>query len=373
MSETLLREKQPTAADLVATIRDAGVAGAGGAGFPTYSKWERTDEVDALLMNHQESEPNYFIDKWLGREHATAFASLFEFLLDEVLDVVVVSAKYKDRDHLRALERLTEGVVYSPDQLPVDHTEESGVVFAYTDNTYQYGMESVLLNVVADTVVGNGLPMDHGWLVQNTETLYNVSRAWTERTPVTRTYVHVGGNVPQHRFLDVPVGTPAQTLLDAAGISKDGLAPDSVLVTGGPGWCFPVDGGPEAFGVRKHTNCLMVLDSATVERHTLGGDRIDVLAATDWTERAFETEPSERIRPETVHVPLVSNPDIGVVEPSEPTVAAGETVETGDRIAEPSATGVSIPQHASVDGRVIAVEETNITIQAEQPQDSELL
>ncbi|SDJ58974.1 RnfC Barrel sandwich hybrid domain-containing protein [Halovenus aranensis] len=365
MTGTIVRTERPAAADIVAAARDAGVAGAGGAGFPTYSKWERIDEVDALLMNHQESEPNYFIDKWLGREHPSTFASLFEVLLEELLDVVVVSAKWKDRDHLRTLERLTDGVVYSPDQLPVDRSEESGVVFAYTDNTYQYGMESVLLNVVADTVIGDGLPMDHGWLVQNTETLYNVYRAWTEGAPVTRTYVHVGGNVPQHRFLDVPVGTPAQTLLNAAGLSDGELAPDSVLVTGGPGWCFPVDAAPEAVGVRKHTNCLMVLDRETVDQHTLGGDRIDVLEATDWTERAFETEPSQRIDPETVHVPLVTNPDIGVVEPSEPTVAVGQTVEAGDRIAAPSATGVSIPQHASVDGRVTAVGETSITIRTE--------
>ncbi|WP_436902469.1 NADH dehydrogenase subunit [Halovenus halobia] len=365
MTESLVREKRPTETGLVATIRDAGVAGAGGAGFPTYSKWDRIDEVDALLVNHQESEPNYFIDKWLGREHATAFASLFEFLLKELLDVVVVSAKDKDRDHLRALERLTGGTVYTPGQLPVDQTTESGVVFAYTDDTYQYGMESVLLNVVADTVIGDGLPMDHGWLVQNTETLYNVFRAWTERAPVTRTYVHVGGNVPRHRFLDVPVGTPAQTVLDAAGFSEGELDSDTLLVSGGPGWCFPVDGAPDTVGVRKHTNCLMVLDSATADRHTLGSDRIDVLETADWTERAFETEPSERIEPETVHVPLVTNPEIGVVTPSEPTVTVGETVETGDRIAEPTGTGVSIPQHASVDGRVTAVGETTISIEAE--------
>ncbi|MFC7059021.1 hypothetical protein [Halovenus salina] len=363
MTGTIVRTERPAADDIVATAREAGVAGAGGAGFPTYSKWERVDEVDCLLMNHQESEPNYFIDSWLGSEYAARFASLFDSLLNELLDVVVVSAKWKDREGLRRLERLTDGTVYSPAELPLDPTEESGVVFAYTDNTYQYGMESVLLNVVAGTVIGDQLPMDHGWLVQNTETLYNLSRAWTDNAPVTRTYVHVGGNVPRHRFLDVPVGTSAETLLDAAGVTAGG--PESVLVTGGPGWCFPVDTDPSAFGVRKHTNCLMLLDRETVDQHTLGGDRIDVLATRDWTERAVETEPSERIEPETVRVPLVTNPDIGIVKPSEPTVAVGECVDAGDRIATPSATGVSIPQHATIDGRVTAVEEASISIRAE--------
>lgn len=366
MTETIVRTEFSAPTDIVAVTRAAGVAGAGGAGFPTYAKWKRVNEVNYLLMNHQESEPNYFIDKWLGQEHPAAFASLFKFLLDEFFEVVIVSAKRKDRDCLRVLERLTDGTVYSPDQLPLDPTEESGVVFAYTRNTYQFGMENVLLNVVAETVIDDSLPMDHGWLVQNTETLYNLSRALTEGVPVTRTYVHVGGNVPQHRFLDVPIGTSAETLLQAAGLPRSRLEADSVLVTGGPGWCFPIDAAPEQFGVRKHTNCLMVLDRATVDEYTLGGDRIDVLEAGDWSEREYETEPSERISPDTVRIPLVTNPNMRVIESSDPTVAVGETVEVGDRVAAPSTTGVSIPQHASIDGRVTAVEETSITIQAVQ-------
>ena len=200
-----------------ARLQETGVAGAGGAGFPTYAKWERLDDVEYLLMNHQESEPNYRIDRWLAATHPQVFADLFEVVLSQVLDVVVIAAKQKDRSHLRPLENATDGRVVLPEDLPIDASSESGVVFAYTDDTYQYGMESVLLNTVANTVLSEGVPMDHGWLVQNTETLFNIQAAFREERPVTRKYVHVDGANVTHRFLDVPIGTPASDVLAAAG------------------------------------------------------------------------------------------------------------------------------------------------------------
>ncbi|PSP19862.1 hypothetical protein BRC62_01185, partial [Halobacteriales archaeon QH_10_67_13] len=97
-------------------LRRGGVSGAGGAGFPTYAKWEHLEKVEYLMVNHQESEPVYTGDKWLGRARPEKLAALFEWLLAEHLEAVVVSAKAGDREH----------------------------------------------------------STDRGWLVQNTETLYNV-------------------------------------------------------------------------------------------------------------------------------------------------------------------------------------------------------
>ncbi|TYT62081.1 NADH dehydrogenase subunit [Natrialba swarupiae] len=354
-------------ADGVERIRDAGVAGAGGAGFPSYAKWERADSTEYLLVNHQESEPNYVVDKWLGKTRASAFAELFDRLLEDVFDVIVVSAKRTDREgYLRALEAETGGTVRTPDELPLEVETESGVVFAYTDPTYQYGMESVLLNVVADTVIGSDLPADHGWLVQNTETMSNISRAFREQRPVTSTYVHVDGDVPRHRFLEVPIGTPASTVLEAAGAPIESLPSDAVVASGGPGWCFELECGPREFGITKATNGLLVLEESTVEANTLGDGRIDVLESRDWTERALETEPTATLEPDRVRIPLVTNPAFeGTVDPARPIVAPGDRVDRGDVVAGPRSDGISIPQHASIDGTVTAVTDSNVEITAD--------
>jgi Na+-translocating ferredoxin:NAD+ oxidoreductase RnfC subunit len=348
---------------IATTIRDAGVSGAGGAGFPTHAKWQRLDEVDHLLVNHQESEPVYYMDRWLGRERAHAFAALFEALLDSALETVVVTPKLKDRDWTRPLEAVTDATVYLPDELPIDADDESGVVFAYTGDEYKYGMETVLLNVATGTVVaGDDLPMDHGWIVQNTETLWNIYRALDRGEPTTRTFVHVAGNVLQHRFLDVPVGTPAADILDAAGRPLGSLSDAEVLLNGGPGWCFRTDGTPAEFRVSKRTNALLVLGTETVAANTYGDGRIEVLDARDWDDD-HETTPTT-LDPDAVGVPLVSNPSIGPVSPGVPQVSPGDRVQRRDVIATPG-DGISNAHHAPIDGIVTDVSETRIDIRSD--------
>ncbi|MFP4590452.1 MAG: NADH dehydrogenase subunit [Halobacteriales archaeon] len=347
--------------DIASTIQRAGVAGAGGAGFPSYAKWERVDEVDHLMVNHQESEPTYYIDKWLGKTEAEAFGDLFEALLETHLQTVVVGCKEKYREEwMGPLEEAAPGTVYTPDELPVDADDESGVVYAYTVDNYQLGMESVLLNMAADTVIGKDLPMDHGWIVQNTETLYNIHAAITEGVPVTSKWVHAAGNVPQHRFLEVPVGTPARDILAAGGLEE---VPEGQLVAdGGPGWCFACERDLDVYPVSKRTNALLVLDEDVVEENTLGQGRINVLEAYDWDAVETEREPTERLEPDRVYVPRITNPDFeGIVTPAEPVVAAGDTVAVGDVVAEPGE-GISTYQHASIDGTVADVTDDHVVI-----------
>ena len=366
MPDTIQLFDQKQVSELAVTIRNAGIAGAGGAGFPTYAKWERIDEVDALMVNHQESEPNYAIDKWLGQQRADDLGRLFEALLDRAIDLVVIGAKEVDRaEWMGQLESATDATVYRPDDLPIDAENESGVVIAYTDDIYQLGMESVLLNKVADVILGQDLPMDHGWIVQNTETLVSIHDALLENKPMTRKYVHVDGNGTRHRFLEVPIGTPGADLLEAGGLSPAALPEDAVLADGGPGWCFEIEEDPDEFGVRKRTNCVLTLDRETVDAHTFGNDRIDVQQVTSWKEGDHETEPSATLEPAVVHIPLITNPAFeGIVQPSQPIVREGDAVSNGEMIAVPAPEGISIPQHASMQGEVIEVTEHRITIRS---------
>lgn len=354
--------------EIVTTLRNAGIAGAGGAGFPAHAKWQHLSSVSSLLMNHQESEPNYYIDKWLGRERADDLATFFDALLAEQLDRVVVGAKEKDRDPwLTDLEAATDGTVYGPGDLPIDPAAESGVVFAYTDDKYEYGMESVLLRIVAGVAMREDLPMDHGWLVQNTETLCNIVEALDEGDAIARKYVHVDGNVPDHRFLDVPIGTPASHLLEAAGRPLADLGDDELLVDGGPGWCFEIDEEPSAFGVRKRTNCLLAVDAAVARENTLGDDRINVLSTREWT-GDHETEPTT-LDPDVVRVPLITNPNFGdVVATSNPIVKPGADVHEGEMIATPAPEGISNAQHASIDGSVTEVSDSHVEIRRESDE-----
>ena len=369
MSGTLQRLDQVQVSELAVSIRNAGIAGAGGAGFPTYAKWERIDEVSNLLVNHQESEPNYYMDKWLGQSRAGDLDELFDALSDSALDVVVIAAKESDRDRwMGELEATLGGTIYLPDELPIDAEDESGVVFAYTDDRYEFGMESVLLNMVAETVIGRDLPMDHGWIVQNTETLLAMYDALLTGQAMTHKHVHVDGHVPQHRFLEVPIGTPIEDILSAAGMSSSELPADAVVADGGPGWCFAIEEPLEQFGIRKRSNCLLVLTEQEVKEHTLGNGRIDLRDLHPWKSGDHESAPTGAITPDHVNIPLITNPAFeGVVEPSKPIVSEGESVEAGEMIAVPAPDGISIPQHTSISGEVMSISDDWITIEHREP------
>lgn len=89
--------------EIPGVLRESGVAGAGGAGFPSAVKWEQLDNVHSLLINHQESEPGYYSDKWLVREHASEFAAFLDGLLDAgAFERIVVGTKAKYREIGRA-------------------------------------------------------------------------------------------------------------------------------------------------------------------------------------------------------------------------------------------------------------------------------
>ena len=151
------------ASELVSACRGAGLVGAD-VGFPAHANWQRAEEGSYLLVNHQEGEPNCCVDKSLARSHADRLAALFDRLRTTV-DAVIVSVTWADREWLEPLERASVATVYRPDELPLDSRSVSGVAIAYTESTYEYGMEGLLLRVVADAVIGRDLPIKRGWIV----------------------------------------------------------------------------------------------------------------------------------------------------------------------------------------------------------------
>lgn len=343
--------------DLAAAVQAAGVVGAGGAGFPAHVKWDQLEAASYLLVNHQESEPNSYVDKWLARRHADRLAALFD-RLQASLGTVIVGAKWADREWLAPLERASAATVYEPAELPLDPDAVSGVAIAYTESTYEYGMEGLLLQVVADTVIGRDLPIEHGWIVQNTETLCNVAGA-LDGEPVLRTHLHVDGFLADDRLsnqlFDVPVGTPVSSLFAAAGID---LPSEAVLVDGGPGWGFETAADR---GVAAPTNCLLALNPNLVAEGRYENGRIDVRELTDWS---LDDPPApERLDPARVRVPTLPGDRFdGAVAPAVPTVEPGEAVQVGDRIAEPASAAYSVPRHAPIDGEVTAVTDRSIEI-----------
>ncbi len=228
-------------------IQNAGVIGAGGAGFPTHVKLNTNAEY--VLLNGAECEPLLRVDQQLMAVHP-----------DEVLDGLFIAKEVTGASHAiigvkgshpEVIEILENAIARRG--LPV----EVGTL----PDVYPAGDEQVLVYELTGRIVPEtGLPSAVGCVVINSETAYNIAAA-AKGVPVTEKYVTVSGDVPNPITLKVPVGTPLEQLLSAAGITPP--LEDLSIINGGPmmgGLLHPESNSVDCY-VTKKTKGLIVLPS----------------------------------------------------------------------------------------------------------------
>lgn len=202
--------------ELVRRVRDAGVIGAGGAGFPSHIK--AGSRADVVVANGAECEPLAQGDQQLMMKHADKIIAGLSFLMQSTgASKGIVALKKKYKTSIESLSRAISG-------------KENIELFLLRD-FYPAGDEFVLVHEVTGRVISEGnLPLSEGAVVQNVGTLYNICEA--ERgIPVTHRYISVLGEVRYPATFRVPIGTAFGDVIAMAGGAKvDGYA----MIAGGP-------------------------------------------------------------------------------------------------------------------------------------------
>lgn len=343
-------------------IKEGGIVGAGGAGFPTYVKYSTPQPY--LLTNAQESEPGYYIDKWLHKVYADKYARLYRFLLQWGIEKIIIAPKYKDREWFLPLEKETGGLVLDCRKNPINPDDyKESILFTYTDDNYVFGKEQATIRVTTGVkMAARDLPVDHGFIVNNSETLYNIYQVLFNGQPVTKKFVHVYGETPQHLFVEAPLGTMIEDLLIEAGTSVSEVEQKGhVIIDGGPGW-FSVVEDPHNYVVTKRVNSIIVVDPTYVDLNRR--DIRDVPKRKGYPRRPkeeHEQEPRGLLQPKHVRVQLKDSA-FAVVKPALPQVTIGDDVMEGDVIAVANKEGFSVPVHAPIDGTIVHVTEKSIHI-----------
>jgi len=235
--------KQISRAEILQRIRDAGVVGAGGAGFPTHVKYDT--EVGVVVANGAECEPLIRTDRLTMQNRPREVVSGMLYAMAAAgagRGVIGLKKKYKD-----AIAALDE-------QLRLQGVADRVSLFKL-DDFYPAGDEFVLVReVLGRTIPEFGLPKHVGAVVSNVSTLVDVTRAVEDARPVTTRLVTVAGAVRSPATFEVPVGAPYEALITAAGGPKD---PGARLIVGGPmmGTLNPDFAGH----VTKTTSSLLVL------------------------------------------------------------------------------------------------------------------
>jgi Na+-translocating ferredoxin:NAD+ oxidoreductase RnfC subunit len=183
----------------VETIFEAGVVGAGGAGFPTHVKLAA--KADTVLVNAAECEPLLHKDKEVLRAYVDEVAegtAIAMRLVGAPRGVVGIKEKYVD-----VIELLRS-------KLP------KGMDVAPLRDAYPAGDEFILVYDVLHRVIPpGGIPLAVGAVVINVETAMNVARAGDR--PVTEKYLTVAGAVAEPVTLRVPLGVTLAQCIAAAG------------------------------------------------------------------------------------------------------------------------------------------------------------
>jgi len=196
-------------------VADAGVVGAGGAGFPTHVKLK--GRAEWLIANGAECEPLLYADQALMERHAEELIRGLA-LAREATGAKRVVIALKDK-YATARAALAEPAA------------RAGIELFPLNDFYPAGDEQVIVQQVTGRVVpAGGIPLDVGVVVQNVETLVNVAGAVDHGRPVTMKYLTVGGAVRNPVSVAVPVGVPVELLVELAG---GPTVDDYVIMVGG--------------------------------------------------------------------------------------------------------------------------------------------
>ena len=202
--------------ELKSLIQDAGVAGAGGAGFPSYAKL--SDRADTIILNCAECEPLFRLHRQLLKRYSFEIIST----LDKMCEVI--GAK---EFHVA----LKKGYKTTAEAVRRDIAQFKRGNVDYLHEVYPAGDEIVLIHdAIGRTVPAGGLPIDVGVIVYNVETVLNIYRALSGEK-VTHKYVTVGGAVKNPQTYRVPIGTPFSFLIElSGGVTEENTA----ILNGGP-------------------------------------------------------------------------------------------------------------------------------------------
>ena len=225
--------------ELKKVVRDAGIAGCGGAGFPSYAKLDK--RADTIILNCAECEPLFKVHRQVLEKYAYEICS--------ALDMIVKACEAKE--FIVAVKGEYKGAVEAVNAVLPQF--ESGKI-SLLPEVYPAGDEVITIYEATGRVVPAGnIPISVGVIVFNVETALNIYNAVKNGTAVTHKFVTVAGEVKNPQTYYVPLGTTFEHLIAlSGGITRS----DVTIVNGGPmtgtlATKFDV--------VKKNTNGILIL------------------------------------------------------------------------------------------------------------------
>lgn len=203
-------------------IQQAGIAGMGGAAFPTHVKLSPPPEksIDILILNGVECEPYLTADHRLMLEHPDEILCGLRILM-RILKVkrAIIGIEKNKADAICLFQKKIKS--------------KKTISVLPLEVKYPQGAEKQLIKAATGREVPSGrLPMDIGCLVQNVGTAYAIYEAVSSKKPlIERMITATGPGIKESKNLCVRIGTPFKTIIEYCGGYTDTAAK---LINGGP-------------------------------------------------------------------------------------------------------------------------------------------
>ena len=212
--------------DLIKAVRDSGLVGLGGAGFPTHVKlnFPPDKNIDTLVVNAAECEPYITVDYRECMENSWDILSGV-YALKELLGFkqVIIAAEDNKPEAFKVLGKIADH----------DADIDDSVKLMVLESKYPQGAEKMMVQSATGRRVPPGkLPADVGCVVMNVASVAFISRYLKTGKPlVSRSLTVDGSAIAEPKNVRVPVGTDIGEIIDFCGGFKG--EPCKIL-TGGP-------------------------------------------------------------------------------------------------------------------------------------------
>lgn len=228
--------------DYLEAIKEAGIVGAGGAGFPTHVKLNTRLEQGFVVINAAECEPLLGHNMARIMEDPDLLVRGLKYLMDITgAKKGYIAIKPNNKQPLIQLGKAIKG--------------ERDIEIKFLSDMYPAGDERVIIRELFGIKLKPGqLPLEANVIVSNIETIRNIVLAIEERRPVITKDLTADGRLVSGEkiFLDIPIGTPIKAIIDDCG---GYIEPRGEILLGGP---FMGKKGSEEEVVTKTTGGVLV-------------------------------------------------------------------------------------------------------------------
>ncbi len=248
--------KVETVQELCAAVRESGVVGLGGAGFPTHVKLNIPEgkKIDTLIVNAAECEPYITVDYREAMDNSWDVVSGV-YVLSELLKIenVVIAVEDNKPEAIKILKSIAKS----------SDTPKRNTSVMTLKSRYPQGAEKMMVLSATGRKVPEGkLPSDVGCIVINIATVAFIARYLKTGKPlVSRSLTVDGSAVNKPMNVRVPIGTRIQEIIDFAGGLKDDA---QKVILGGPmmgGAIFDLDAP-----ICKQNNAVLAFLKADIKK-----------------------------------------------------------------------------------------------------------